>query len=233
MTKICLVRMAERKKPGRIGGKHQKDPLSDFGHQQAQILRDRLKKYRIDAIFSSTSITSIKTASIIAEPHDLSVERCPEFLEIDLGVWEGKTKEEMKSQHPDLYEVFFVNVPPNFGDMQVTPGSETRNQVRDRAVKKLDQIVGQWKDSNILIVSHGHTIKVMICSLLGLDFTNIWKINQANCALNLFEYDVANVLFHLIGDTSHFEEKGISSSSIQKELGGLAILGKAGLEMRG
>ena len=226
MTKVCLVRLAETVPPEKIRGRKQKAPLSDRGRQQAQALRDRLQDYRIDGVFSSTSRGCMETAEILARPYGLSVAPCPEFDEIDLGEWEGKTKEEMKSQYPDLYKVFWVDVPPNSGDMQITPGGETRNQVRDRAIRKLDQIVDQWKDASVLIVSHGHTIKVIICSLLGLDFTNIWKINQVHCALNLLEYDTTNVLFHLIGDTAHLEEKGIPSHSIQRESGGLIILEK-------
>lgn len=225
MTKVVLIRLAETETPEIIKGKLQKASLSMCGRQQARVLQNRLQNYKIDSSFSSTSDGCAETASIITEPHNLSVEQCPEFLEINLGKWEGKTKQEMKSINPELYELFFQKVPSNSGDMEITPGGETRNQVRDRAIRKLNQIVNQWKDSNVLIISHGHTIKVMICSLLGLDYSNIWKINQSNCALNLFEYDGKKVLFYLIGDTSHFERKGISSKSIQRESGSLAILG--------
>jgi len=178
-------------------------------------------------MFLSTSVGCIETEDIIADPHDLVVERCPGFLETDLGKWEGKTKEEMKSQYPKLYEWFFIKVSPNSSDMQITPGGETRNQARDRSLSKLNQIVDACVDSNILIVSHSHAIKIIICSLLGLDYSNIWKINQPNYALNLFEYDGKNVLFYIIQDTSHLERTDIFSRSIQRESAGLFILGKA------
>lgn len=108
------------------------------------------------------------------------------------------------------------------GDLEITPGGETRNQVMNRAMSKLMEITRQYPEGNILIVSHGHTIKVMICALLGLDFSNIWKINMPDCALNIFEYDGREVLFHSIGDTAHLCNK-MPKKSIQKNKAGLDI----------
>jgi|Deesub1362B_J571_1020462.scaffolds.fasta_scaffold08840_2 broad specificity phosphatase PhoE len=225
MTKVILVRLAEtepmEEKNRIVKGGFQKSRLSKRGRQQAIALRERLRDYKINAIFSSDRVGCIETAEILAEPHNVNVIKCSEFNEINIGEWEGRTHKEIKSQHPKLYELFFHKVPSNSGDMQIIPGGETWNQVRDRTIGKLNEIVKEWEESTIIIVSHGHVIKVMICSLLGLDFSNIWKIQLVNTALNLFQYDGENVTFHFIGDISHLEKQGIPAYDVFSKPGGL------------
>jgi probable phosphoglycerate mutase len=50
--------------------------LSEEGRLQAELLRDRMKNYPIDALYSSNLIRAVQTAQIINEelklPHEIS-----------------------------------------------------------------------------------------------------------------------------------------------------------------
>lgn len=200
MSKIYLIRHGETEwnKEGRSQGCSNDIPLSEVGIKQAEAIAERLKNENIDLFFSSSLRRAYQTANAIAFHHNKEVKMHKEFMEISFGAWEGLKFDEIKEKYIDIYEIWRDT--PHIAKV---PGAESILEIRERSMTKLMEILNIEKDKNILLVSHGITIKVLIASIMGIDLANLHKIRQDNTALNIFEYNNNNFYTHLINDTCH------------------------------
>jgi broad specificity phosphatase PhoE len=200
MSKIYLIRHGETEwnKEGRSQGCSNDIPLSDEGMIQAASIANRLKNEEIDLVFSSNLKRAFQTAKAIAAYHNKEVVMHKEFMEISFGEWEGLKIDEIKERYMDVFNIWRDT--PHIAKV---PGAESLLEIKERSMTKLMEIVNTEKDKNILIVSHGITIKVLIASIMGIDLANLHKIRQNNTALNIFEYRNNNFYTHLINDTCH------------------------------
>lgn len=200
MSKIYLIRHGETEwnREGRSQGCSNDIPLSEVGLMQADAIGNRLKNENIDLFFSSSLTRAFQTTKAIAGHHNREVIKLKEFMEISFGEWEGLKIDEIKEKYIDVYKVWRDT--PHIAKV---PGAESLLQIRERSMPKLMEIINSNKGKNILVVSHGITIKVLIASMMGIDLANLHKIRQDNTALNIFEYKENNFYTHLINDTCH------------------------------
>lgn len=202
MSKIYLIRHGETEwnREGRSQGCSNDIPLSEMGLIQAEAIGKRLKNEKIDLFFSSSLTRAFQTADAIAKHHKKKVIKQKEFVEISFGKWEGLRIDEIKERYLDVYKIWKDT--PNIARV---PGAESLIEIRERSFPKLMEILNSNKDKNILIVSHGITIKVLIATIMGIDLANLHKIRQDNTALNIFEYMDNSFYTDLINDTCHLE----------------------------
>ena len=78
--------------------------LSQRGIAQGKLLAQRLKKQKIDIIYSSDLSRAYETASIIGKEIDKPVYTLPEIREMNFGDWEGLTMSEIKENYKDIYD---------------------------------------------------------------------------------------------------------------------------------
>ena len=204
MSRIYLIRHGETEwnKMQRSQGCSNDIPLSGEGIKQAEAVSERLKDEKIDLFFSSHLIRANKTAEIIAKPHNKDVHIFEEFKEMNFGCWEGLCFDEIKKNHTEALKVWRET--PQLAKI---PMAESIVGLRERSIGKLLQILKDNPDKNILIVSHGVTIKTMITSIMGIELSNLHKISQDNTAVNIFDYKNGAFYTQLINDTCHL--KGI------------------------
>lgn len=200
MSKIYLVRHGETEwnREGRSQGCSNDIPLSDIGLKQAEAIGERLKHEAIDMFFSSSLARAYETASIIAKYHNKEVSIHKEFMEISFGVFEGLRFDEIKEKYNIEYEGW-----RDTPHIHSVPGAESLDSIKERSLTKLMEILNHNKDKNILVVSHGITIKILIASILGIDFANLHTIRQDNTALNIFEYNNGKFYVQVLNDTCH------------------------------
>lgn len=200
MSKIYLVRHGETEwnREGRSQGCGNDIPLSELGLMQAKAIGNRLKNEKIDLFFSSSLKRAFQTANEIARYHNKEVIMYREFMEISFGEWEGMRFNEIKEKYLDIYKIWRDT--PHIAKV---PGAESLLEIKERSMPKLMEILNSNEDKNILIVSHGITIKVLIASIMGIDLANLHKIRQDNTALNIFEYNNNSFCTHLLNDTCH------------------------------
>lgn len=224
MAKIFLLRIGETR--ANLDGKLSNfSPLTEDGIGQAYRARDFLKYYELAAVFSSEIDSAIKTAEIVAEPHGLKLEKCKEFDEINLGVWDGMTKSSIAEQYPEGWQSFLAN-PTN--DDRMIPSGETFQEVADRVMPKLEILSQKFDPTTICIVAHGFVNRLIMCSLLGLQLTDVWKFDQFNTAINMFDYSSGKVKFQGINWTGHLYDAGevkINADSITGKPWALKALG--------
>jgi probable phosphoglycerate mutase len=175
--------------------------LSDEGRGQARSLGERLAGEPIAAFYASPMSRTMETARIIAQPHGLEVQPRDGVREISHGHWEGKKRAEVEKLYPEEYARYeadpFSTSPP---------GGESGLAVTARALPALLAIVEENCDKQALLVSHKATIRLLVCSLLGLDPRGYRdRLDQSPASLNILDFkDPAHARLSLFNDTSHY-----------------------------
>ena len=84
------------------------------------------------------------------------------------------------------------------------PSGESDSDLIRRVAPALDRIRQRHTDNeNILIVSHGGTIRATLVNLLGLPWELIWRFFLANGSVSIVDVYPQNAVLHSWNDTSH------------------------------
>ena len=199
-TKIYLIRHGETEgADARRYKGHIDVPLSENGIEQVRRLSDYIRTnvgarraVPLQAVYCSGLSRAVKSAEIIAEPFGLKPIVVEDFKERGFGVWEGMSFDEIQEKYPDAFSAWAEN-PLKFSPME----GESTLDVKERALKVFDEIIGKHNGENIAIVAHGGVNRVILCELLGIPLENIFRIEQDFAALNVIELWDYPVVKHL------------------------------------
>lgn len=182
-TKIFLVRHGETRWNVEQKMQGQSDiPLNEVGKKQARSLGEWMEKFSLkpDVVVASDLARAMETAQIIADVVGCGpVQSDPAWREINFGVWEGLTWEEIRQRYPDLEERYHVDP----AEVQI-PGGESQRAVQLRMRKALDNLITTYPDREILVVSHGGALRLLLADLLGLEISLSRKIRVFNCSIS-------------------------------------------------
>jgi broad specificity phosphatase PhoE len=154
---------------------HSDVPLSVVGRAQARWLAAQMCPRPLQAIYSSDLARAHETAEIIASKHvpPVVVTVSTAWREIAFGAWEGLTYGEIASTFPDQLD-FFTD-PEHYAP----PGGEALADVLRRVQPALTEILMQrmpYHEGDIVIVSHGGTLRGLLCALLGISLSYQWQL---------------------------------------------------------
>lgn len=181
--------------------------LSDEGLRQAECAAKRFKNIKIDKIYASPLKRAMKTAEKIAAEKGLEIISEDDFREIHFGEWEGKTVPELTEKYGESY-TNFIREPHKYG----FPGEGSVENVINRIKPGIDRLIAE-DEGNVLIVSHGGIIRLMIMYIMGLDsswFTKMW-IN--NTGVSIVEIKNDRRLILTLNDSAHLAETGQNESN--------------------
>ncbi len=175
--------------------------LSDEGREQTRRLAERLSAEKIAGVFASPMGRTMETASILAAPHQLSVQRRDGFREISHGRWEQMTRREVEEKFPDEAAEWEKD-PYTFAPQ----GGESGLAVTARALPALIDLVRRHSGECFLVVSHKGTIRLLLSSLLGFDPRRYRdNLDQNPAALNIVDFRSPTMArLTLFNDTSHY-----------------------------
>jgi broad specificity phosphatase PhoE len=201
MTQILLVRHGETAWNAEEVFRGQADiPLNKNGLKQAQLLGEYLSRKKIDAVYSSPLKRALKTAEAIAVPKSLDVNVAPALIDMNFGKWQGLTTVEVKRQYGKIYQSW-LEAPE-----QVTiPAGESLEDVRNRALPFLEEIVAKYTGQNVVLASHRVVHKVLICSLLKIGNAAFYNVKLDTAGITRFEFDKGRAVLVSHNDTSFLE----------------------------
>lgn len=137
--------------------------LSEIGLRQAQQAAASLSGEPVDAVYSSDLKRAVQTARVISRPHGLAVTVDASLRELDHGVLEGLTFEEIRAGFPD-----FMRVWRSEPAEAPVPGGERLIDVGERAWEGLGRIVRRHgAEETVVIVSHNFPILTVLCRITG------------------------------------------------------------------
>ncbi len=138
--------------------------LSNKGILQAQEVAHNLSKVKLTKIFSSDLKRASKTAEIISELFQLEVLTDIRLRERNLGQFEGLTTSEISKLFKRQLDILDI-VSMDFPEFGVEPLESEFSRARD-----FIEDLKAFGSDDILVVSHGITIAIMVSILTGNDF---------------------------------------------------------------
>ena len=175
-------------------------PLDDHGLRQAQAAADKLASCGAIAIFSSPLQRTLMTAQPIAERLALAVQPHGGLIDIDYGAWQGLSTEEATKHSADLYQCWLQSP-----QTVRFPNGEGLQDVRDRIDAVIREMLTQYPERTVILVSHVVVCRVFICAVLGLDNSHFWQIGQDVNAINTVSTRDGMLVLNTLNDTCHLE----------------------------
>lgn len=152
--------------------------LNETGLTQAEEAKQKLKEYPIDVILCSPLKRARKTAEIINQEKKLDIICDSRLVERGYGEIEGKNFEAL-----DLRAYFDLTLNLK------TRGVEPIKTLMERVSSVLDEIKEKYKGKNVLLVTHGGTIRAINAYFNGIPEDNILKkMGYGNCEVREYEY---------------------------------------------
>lgn len=149
-------------------------PLSSEGRRQAERLREFLRPQPSPIVLSSPLQRCLETARIAAEPFRLPVEVEDDLQEIDFGLWEGLSFEEITAASAEAVKGW-AGFDRNFA----FPDGE-----------RIGGRLASLEAENAVVFTHGGVIRALICHFLNLSPRN-YLLFEVHCAsattIRLFE----------------------------------------------
>jgi phosphoserine phosphatase len=202
MTRIILVRHGQTEWNRVEHYRGRADiPLNATGFTQAEVTGVRIALEwvgEIHAIYCSPLLRTLQTAEAIGNHVKLPVSCISSLVDLNMGQWQGLTPDQVRSRWPELFSLWHTS--PNSVHF---PDGETLEEVRNRAMTGLHELIERHAGQTIVLVSHTDVNRVILLSVMGLGIERLWAIRQDNCAVNVIE--VANNASTLVtmNDTSH------------------------------
>jgi probable phosphoglycerate mutase len=181
-------------------------PLTTLGEAQARATGLRLSRHaRPSRLLASPLVRAWRTAELIGEACRLEPQPAPEFVEVDVGSWEGLTSAEAAERFPDGFARWAA------GGTGWTDG-ESYAEMRDRVHAALSALVeqeaaaappGGWP---IVIVTHGGPIRALVSAVAGLPAdARRHFANGPNCSLTVLDAAPERWVLVRFNDAGHVE----------------------------
>ena len=205
MVRFIIVRhgLTTYNKMGRYQGQFD-SPLDEIGIRQAEATADFIARtYHVDAICSSDLSRARNTAAPLAKRLGLSVETFPALREVQIGEWTNRIIADVVKEEPERVAMCRSD-PGHFR----YPGGESFQEVYDRAASCLAEIAKRHDGETVVVVSHGGTIRSLICVWSGTPIEELRTIKSLkNTSITIAEYENGSAHLLQIGDNSHLPEE--------------------------
>ncbi len=157
-------------------------PLSEAGRHIARQWKEILACIEFEAVFCSDLQRAEETARIIAGDKHTAVRPMSKLREIHLGQWEGLPMAHVRRQFPEKWQRRGEDI-SNYKP----PGGECFEDLHNRVVPAVEAVVAQLKGHG-LIVAHAGVNRLVLCHVLGMPVSNLFRLRQDYGALNIIDY---------------------------------------------
>jgi len=205
---ITLVRHAETDaNASGIWQGHGGHGLSARGRSQAEALGRRLADREFDVVIASDLPRAIETAELAG----LDPKPDPAWREIDIGSWEGLTRDEVHARYPGEIAAVRAGEPVKMG------GGESWHDLGARIGATFADMVSDAPDgARILVVTHGGVVHAVLAGQLRFrDRSAPWPIDRVrNTAIT--EVSVDGGMFRLgrFNDRMHFADDAPAGTAL-------------------
>jgi broad specificity phosphatase PhoE len=183
VTRFLLLRHAAHDLAGKaLAGRMPGFGLNALGRQQAQAIAEPLRRWDIEAIYSSPQQRTCETAMPTSQLLGVPLAIAPEFDEVDFGEWTGQTFAQVQATSPAEWDQWVHR------RSTATPtGGEPFDQVPRRTAAGLLRLRRQHPQATVLVVSHGDVIKATVATHLGLSLDLLERFEIACASLTVIE----------------------------------------------
>jgi alpha-ribazole phosphatase/probable phosphoglycerate mutase len=157
--------------------------LTELGVTQSHAYAEQLREISLAAVYSSDLSRSAFGGELIASGHDLLLIKDARLRELNIGLWEGLTWQEIQRRWPQEWQARLddlVNVPP--------PGGENLLQMAKRVRPVIRELVNKHQGEEIALVAHGGVNRVILLEAIGAPLTQMFHIEQSYGCRNIIDY---------------------------------------------
>lgn len=165
MRRIWLTRHGETEwnARGMLQG-HTDIPLNEPGRQQARALAARFASQQLVSqlvsVWSSDLGRARETGAIVAAALSLAAPTVDvELRERSFGVFEGLTRDECSTRHPEAWQAWQASAAS-------PPGGEPLEDVAPRMQRALERIFASVETGDSLVVSHGGAMRLWLRTVI-------------------------------------------------------------------
>lgn len=159
-------------------------PLSPEGEREARTISQDLEGAGINAVFSAVGLASQQTARQLSRSGEIRVRVEENLVNLNYGLWHGKSRSELKENQPKLYRQWQDNP-----DSICPPDGEPVEAVRDRVRMVLKKIWRKQKTKTIAIVAPDPLLSILRSEIEG---TEVRDLLDLRCEENAW-FDAALV----------------------------------------
>ena len=174
---------------------HGDAPLSALGREQAAALGARLAASKFDLVESSDLARAFHTSQALGVP----VVTNRAFREIDLGAWEGLTREEVAARFPDEVRALKAGQAIRIG------GAESWDDLYRRTKAAIEALRARLEPGQHAVVfSHGGVVSTIFAALLGVRDRMPRSLGHVvNTAWSTARFDGSRVFIERYNDGTH------------------------------
>jgi broad specificity phosphatase PhoE len=188
---------------------HTDVPLSDEGVHQAELTAARIASMPVTSCFSSDLSRAFETARPIALRSKIEIVATQDLREGSKGVLEGKYRDPdtgLLGDESHYHDENDLEDKPPGGESMIDLGERTR-----KFFEKLARSERELPPGDILLVSHGGTMRALLSVLLDLPLEAARSFHFDNCSLTTVQFrgDLPSLLTryndftHLNSSSSH------------------------------
>lgn len=177
---------------------HGDSPLSEHGVEQAEALAERLSQATFDRVIASDLSRAADTARAVGRRIGREPELMKRWREIDVGDWEGLTRDEVKERFPDQIAALKRGQPIKIG------GAESWLELAQRAHGAFEQLRSELEPGQRAVVfAHGGVIASLVGLLFGVGRDKRRLGNVANTAITTIRHDGTRPTLLRYNDATH------------------------------
>jgi broad specificity phosphatase PhoE len=178
-------------------------PLTELGILQAKITGEYLyQNYKIDLVYSSDLSRAIDTAKAFTEKTGQQVIADKNLREFDLGLWAGKTFEEVDKLFPKTAKLFKKDLANSYAD-----GGESYAQFQSRVKKAFEEIASKNDGKTVAVFTHGGVVRALYSAWNNFSADQVNSSPKfSNSSITVVEYSNGKPIFNLINYDKHLGE---------------------------
>lgn len=157
--------------------------ITNTGVDQMHRVSDFLSSHRIDAVYSSDLQRTVKGARIIGKRLGVDPVMVHSLRELNLGRWEGLTREEAIAKYPEEAHFSFKELATS----KVKEG-ESLLDLRARVIPALETILTKHEHQSVCVIAHGGVNRVILSEAMNMSLENFFRIEQDYGCLNVIDY---------------------------------------------
>lgn len=155
-------------------------PLTQKGKQQAVDAHLRFEDIQFDVVLSSPLSRALDTARVFTD-HEVILHEG--LKEMNFGIFEGMTYDEIKRKHPKEVEIWQQETRE-----YMFPEGESLRSFYKKIVDVYQDILKTYDVEHLLIVAHSGVIKSILAHEISENFDLYWRYKVDNCKLAVIEY---------------------------------------------
>ncbi len=157
--------------------------LTDVGLEQYHRLKERMAETPLAACYCSDLSRCTIGADIICAGHLFDPVQRPELRELNIGIWEGLTWNEITARWPEQWQARLANLV----DYRV-PEGENLLDLQARVMPVIHEIVERHRGQDVLVVAHGGVNRVILLNAIGAHLQGMFNIEQSYGCYNIIDY---------------------------------------------